>query len=382
MECTDRQSVMNLTRVFILGSQSLFAQGVQSLLSGQPGIEVVGSAAGPDALARAQALAPDVVIVEVRGAEQSHSVPQVLEALPGIKVIGLSLEDNCIHTYYQQLKQGRRVEDLLEAIREPLTLHSRSPEMLRLYILFQGHYGQRILENVRHHAPATWSVESWRMPSGLPVVIDDPMQFLPLHLPAADLVLALGESAGAAQLLPSIVERTGAHAVIAPVDNATWLPDGLARQLRVRLGEMGVTAVFPKPFCSLTERSYNLWQHEVSFEYPHIAEFARYFGRPALRITCDNGLIVKAEVERDTACGCARAVAEQLVGVQVREATIQAGLFHHHYPCMATMRVDPSLGEPLIQASGNLMRQAVATEIASYLPQVSYLVPEGHAAGS
>lgn len=370
---------MNPARVFILASQSLFAQGVHSLLSGQPGIEIVGSASDPGALAQARALAPDVVLIEARGEEQSRLAAQVLESLPGVKVIGLSLEDNCIHTYYQQMKQGRRVEDLLETIREPL---SSRTEVLRLLVLFRGRYGQRILENVRHHAPATWRIESWRLPPGLPVVVDDPLQFLPLHLPPADLVLALGESAGAAQLLPSLVERTGAHAVIAPVDNATWLPDGLARQLRVRLVEMGVTAVFPKPFCSLTERSYNLWQHEVSFEDPHIAEFARYFGRPVLRITCDNGLIIKAEVERDTACGCARAVAEQLVGVQVREATIQAGLFHHHYPCMATMRVDPSLGEPLIQASGNLMRQAVATEITPYLPQVSYLVPEGHAVGS
>jgi len=64
--------------------------------------------------------------------------------------------------------------------------------------------------------------------------------------------------------------------------------------------------------------------------------------------------------------------------VDVREAIIQAGLFHHHHPCLATMRVDPSLGEPLIQASGNFMRRAVEVEIAPYLPQTTYLVPEGH----
>jgi hypothetical protein len=369
---------MSSSRVFVLASQSLFAQGVQSLLSGQSGIEVVGSAAaGPDVLAQVQANAPDVVIVEVKGAEQSHLVTEVLECLPGVKVIGLSLEDSCIHTYYQQLKQGRRVEDLLEAIREPLNLHSRSLETLRLFVLTQGHYGQRILENVRRFAPATWAIESWRAPSDLPMVIDDPIAFLPLHLPAADLILALTESASAAQLLSSIVERTGGQAVIAPVDNVAWLPDGLARQLRVRLAEMGVVAAFPKPFCSLTERSYNVRQQEVSFKDPWIGEFAHHFGRPVLRIACDGGLVTKVEVERDAACGCARAVASQLVGVDAREAVVQAGLFHHHYPCLATMRVDPGLGEPLIQASGDFMRRAVEAEIASGLPQASYLVPEG-----
>ncbi|MFQ6099656.1 MAG: DUF166 domain-containing protein [Anaerolineae bacterium] len=333
--------------------------------------------AGPDALAQAQAAAPDVVIIEARGEEQSRLIAQVLESIPGVKVIGLTLEDNRIHTYYQQMKHGRRVEDLLEAIREPVDRYGRSPETLRLFVLFQGYYGQRISENIRCFAPETWTVESWRAPSDLPLVVDDPLAFLPMHLPAADLVLSLGESTSAAQLLPSIVERTGAWAVIAPVDNVAWLPDGLIRQLRVWLKEIGVKAVFPKPFCSLTERSYNVRQQEISFEDPWIGEFARYFGQPVFRIVCDEEKITQVEVERDAACGCAQAVARQLVGVDIREAVIQAGLFHHHYPCLATMRVDPGLEEPLIQASGNFMRQAVEVEIAPHLPRTTYLVPEG-----
>lgn len=385
---------MHPTRVFILASQPLFAQGVQSLLSGQPGIEVVGVATpsappsregapvGPDMLAQVQAVVPDVVIVEARGEEQGRLIAEVLEYTPGVKVIGLTLEDNRIFTYYQQMKQGRRVEDLLEAIREPLDWGSPSPEALRLLILFQGYYGKRILESIRHFAPQAWTIEAWRIPSALPLVVDDPLAFLPMHLPATDLVLSLGESGSVAQLLPSVVERTGARVVIAPVDNVAWLPDGLVRQLRARLREMGVAAAFPKPFCSLTERSYNVRQQEVSFEDPWIGEFARYFGRPVFRIECHGQQITKVEVKRDAACGCARAVARQLVGVDVREAVIQAGLFHHHYPCLATMRVDASLGEPLIQASGDFTRQAVEVEIALCLPPTTYLVPEGLAEAS
>jgi hypothetical protein len=367
---------MNLSRVFILASQPLFAQGVQSLLSGQPGIEVVGFAVvGPDTFAQVQAAAPDVVIIEAGGEEQSRLVAKVLKSIPGAKVVGLTLEDDRIHTYYQQMKHGRRVEDLLEAIRGPVDWRGRSPEMLRLLVLVEGPYGQRILENVRRFAPAAWTVEGWRVPSALPLVVDEPLEFLPMHLPAADLALSLGESTSTAQLLPGVVERTGARAVIAPVDNVAWLPDGLARQLGSQLMEMGVGAVFPKPFCSLTERSYNVRQQEVSFDDPWIGEFARHFGRPAFRIECDGERIVEAEVERDAACGCGRSVARQLVGVDVREAVLQAGLFHHHYPCRATMRVDPGLGEPLIQTSGNFVRRAVEAEIASYLQQTTHLVP-------
>jgi len=381
---------MSPTRVFILASQPLFAQGVQTLLSGQPGIQVVGvETVGPEMMARVQAAAPEVVIVEARGEEQGRLVALVLESIAGARVIGLSPEDNRIHIYYQQMRQGRRVEDLLEAIAkpgEPLDWRGRSPEALRLFVLVQGHYGQRILENIRQFAPAGWVVEVWRAPSALPPVVDDPLKFLPMHIPAADLVLYLGESANGAQFLPSVVERAGARAVIAPVDNAAWLPDALVRQLRVWLRELGVTAVFPKPFCSLTERSYNVRQREVAFEDPWIGVFARHFGQPVLQIECEGQQITRGDVQRDAACGCARAVARQLVGVDLREAVAQAGLFHHYYPCLATMGADPGLGRSLVQAAGDLMRQAVEVAIeqrtySSALSETAHPGTGGYAEG-
>ncbi len=368
---------MNHSRVFILASQSLFAQGVQSLLSGQSGIEVVGFAsADPGTLAQAREASPDVVIIEAGGEKQSHLAAKVLEAIPGVKVIGLSLEDNRIHTYYQQMKQSRSVEDLLEAIRMPVDWHSRSLDTLRLLVLFQEHYGQRILENIRRVAPATWDVRAWRAPSAVPPVVGDPLKFLPLHLPAADLVLSLGESVGVARILPTIVERVGARAVVAPIDNTAWLPDSLARQLRVQLREVGVSAVFPKPFCSLTDGSYSVRQQAVAYEDPWIGEFTRYFGHPAFLIECEASersggamRISKVEVERDTPCGCGWAVASQLTGVDVREAVAQAGRCHHYYPCLTTMGVDPALGEPLIQVSAGCMQEAVEAALASCLSQ-------------
>jgi hypothetical protein len=352
--------LMNPTRVFILGSQPLFAQGVQSLLSGQPGIEVVGVAlASPEAFAQVQAAAPNVVIIEAGGEEQGRLVARVLHSIPNARVVGLTLEDNRIHIYYRQMKQGRRVEDLLEAIREPMDWHSRSAETLRLFVLFEGRYGERVLENVRRHAPEAWTVEGWRAPSTLPPVVDGRLAFLPMDLPATDVVLSLGESPAAAELVPAIVERTGARVVIAPVDNVAWLPSDVVRQLGGRLAEMGVVAIFPKPFCSLTERSYNVREQMVSFEDRWAAEFARHFGQPAFRIECEGRRVVRVSVVRDAACGCARAVGGQLVGKDVQEAVVQAGLFHRHYPCLAQADVDSSLGEPLRQIADGLMRRAV-----------------------
>jgi len=345
---------------------------VQSLISERPGIQVVGVATlSPGVFAQVQTTAPDVVIIEAQGQALGRLVAQVLDSIPDAKVIGLSLEDNRIHIYYQQMKHGRRVEDLLEAIWEPADPRGRSLKGLRLFVLFHEHYGQRILENVRRFAPETWTVEAWRAPSALPWAEDVPLRFLPLHLPSADLLLSLGESPSVVQFLPTVVERTGARAVIAPVDNAAWLPDGMIRQLTVQLKELGVTAAFPKPFCSLNESSYNMHGREVAFEDPWIAEFATYFGQPTFQIECEDGRITQVKVKRDAPCGCARAVASQLIGVDSCDAVAQAGTFHDFYPCLATMSADPALGESLVEASCGLMREAVGAEVGRCLGQGS-----------
>jgi len=287
--------------------------------------------------------------------EQGRLVAEILEAAPRARIVALA----------PRMRQGRRVEDLLEAIREPPEGESLSPAALRLLVLFQGHYGQHILEHVRQAAPPPWTVNGWRVPSALPQLLSDALAFLPTHLPAADLVLSLGESPGVAQLLPNVAERCGARAVIAPVDDAAWLPDGLIRLLRTRLMERGVTAAFPKPFCSLTEHSYNMRQQEVSYESAQIRQFARYFGRPSFRISCDQGRIARVEVERDAACGCAQAIAWRLVGLDAQEAVEQVAFFQRRYPCLAAKRIDPSLGQSLLQAAIDLMQDAVARNLPS-----------------
>ncbi|MGD2143814.1 MAG: hypothetical protein PVF54_04985, partial [Anaerolineae bacterium] len=203
--------------VFILATQALFAQGVESLLSGQSDIEVVGAAViGPgvfDELAKAR---PDVIIIEAGGEEQGRLVTKSLARAPSAKVIGLTPDDNRISIYYQQLKESRRVDDLLEEIVEPFGWQASRSSRLRLFVLHQGRYGTRILKHVRRFAPTSWSVEAWQAPSSLPPVVDAPLTFLPLDLPDAHLVLAVGQTGGLAQLVPGVVERTGAPSVIVP----------------------------------------------------------------------------------------------------------------------------------------------------------------------
>ena len=236
-------------------------------------------------------------------------------------------------------------------------------------IISGGEYGQRHLANIRKHAPASWQIEAWQAPAAFPLMIDYPEDFLPASLPAADLLLSFAEHKGVAELLPDIAKMTGARAVIAPVDSEAWLPRGLARQLRGWLEEIEVACATPKPLCSLTETEYLITrrQHQ-SYSDPRIAEFARYFGRPALRLALDpqTRMVISAEVTRDTVCGCARFVAEALIGVSADEAEENAGLAHHHFPCLASMGIDPDFNDTLMHVSGNIMRDEVGEQVKPF----------------
>jgi hypothetical protein len=250
---------------------------------------------------------------------------------------------------------------------------------MKILAVVTGEYGRRIAKNVREYGPDTWMTSEWTAPSHFPIVIDEPRDFLPETLPAAELILALGEHPGIAELLPEVAKVTGAKAVIAPVDRLEWLPKGLMNQLRGWLKEIGVTSVFPKPFCSLTENSYSIRGQRVEYEDSLIAEFAHFFGKPRVRVTVDPAakVITAAEVERDAACGCIRYVASGIVGNQVDDAEFQAGMLHHHYPCLASMGIDSDYSDTLLHVSGDLARDAFGAAVRPYR-EIHYFRPTGY----
>jgi hypothetical protein len=239
---------------------------------------------------------------------------------------------------------------------------------MRILVLVTGDYGWRHVENLRRHGPPAWVVETWETPKVLPPVVDYPEDYLPKTLPACDLILSLAEVKGVAEMLPEIVTMTGARAVIAPIDNTSWLPVGLGRQLREWLARMEVACVTPKPFCSLTEDHYNVLRHKIAYDAPLIREFARYFGRPAFRVQVDEATrqIVRMDTVRDACCGCARYVAAQLTGKPVDNVVEDGGLLHHHFPCQASMGIDPQYNDTLMHVSGNLMKDAINEAVAPY----------------
>jgi hypothetical protein len=238
---------------------------------------------------------------------------------------------------------------------------------MRILAIISGEFGLRNIRNIEQNGPQEWTIHSWQAPPTLPPIIDDPEDFLPDSFPESDLILSFAEIKGVAELLPEIARLSKAKAVIVAVNNETWLPLGLGRQLRGWLEDMNVVCATPRPLCSLTETDFGVTRHErIPFNRPEIATFARQFGKPDLKIKVDqrSNTIESAVVIRDAVCGNTRHVAEQLVGLPTGEVLDKAGLLHKHYPCLTTMtKLDDFDHETLMHESGNQLTENISRQL-------------------
>ena len=83
--------------ILLADDHEIFRQGLQMLLGNQAGIKVVGQAAnGLEAVALAEKLRPDVVIVDMMmpGLNGLEVTSQIRQRLPGSRVIVLSMHDD------------------------------------------------------------------------------------------------------------------------------------------------------------------------------------------------------------------------------------------------------------------------------------------------
>ncbi len=115
-------------RVLVLSDETLFNLGVQSLLNRYPTLEILSCEPDADKVtAHLHSFQPDIVVLNTaqqQGAKAAEWL-QILRDSPGIRLLGLSLEDSTICIYHGETQQVREVGDLLRAI-EGSTLGSPS----------------------------------------------------------------------------------------------------------------------------------------------------------------------------------------------------------------------------------------------------------------
>jgi two-component system response regulator NreC len=84
-------------KVLLVDDHKIIRDGLRAILEKEPEIEVVGEAAdGHEAISCARTLGPDIVVMDVsmRGLNGIDATARIVSELPGIKVIGLSMNSD------------------------------------------------------------------------------------------------------------------------------------------------------------------------------------------------------------------------------------------------------------------------------------------------
>ncbi len=97
-------------RLLIADDHPVFRHGIRTLIEARPGLRVVGEATtGPEAVQLAQALQPDVVLMDVRmpGLNGVEATRAIVQANPGIRVLMVTMfEDDA--SVFSAMRAGAR----------------------------------------------------------------------------------------------------------------------------------------------------------------------------------------------------------------------------------------------------------------------------------
>jgi two-component system NarL family response regulator len=137
---TDRPDQADTLRVLVADDHALFRRGLQMVLEQEPDIELVGEASdGAEAVAKAQELMPDVILMDVRMPKRSgiEAAGQIKDLLPHVKILMLTISDEEADLY-EAIKAGASgyllkeipIEEVADAVRSVWAGQSRiSPSM-------------------------------------------------------------------------------------------------------------------------------------------------------------------------------------------------------------------------------------------------------------
>ncbi len=195
--------------------------------------------------------------------------------------------------------------------------------------------------------------------STLPLMIDDPEEYLPGGIGGADIAIAVHLHHDLLVELPAALSGKGAKALLVPIESPDWMiRPGLSTQVARECQRYGLESAFPKPFCGLQPGT------------PVITQFCEEYrvGRPNLRIEVENGVVSQATVVYGSPCGLTEWVAERLVGAPAEDSLVaRAAELLHLRPCLATMILDRQLGDTIMHESIRLIEAAARNALSARL---------------
>jgi hypothetical protein len=184
--------------------------------------------------------------------------------------------------------------------------------MLKVVIVTDGNYGDRTYniickefdcEFVEIEQPDCMFIEDVEIPS-------DAMKILK----TADLIISYILHP---DLVLELVEHL--HDKVGWIIVGAWKGEGFKNQL-----EQYENVSCPENMCDLEENGDSVFD-----------EFVSKFGKPIVEIECEGNRVSEVRVLRSSPCGSTFFVADEMVGEDINNLPIKAGLKLQHYPCRA-----------------------------------------------
>lgn len=216
--------------------------------------------------------------------------------------------------------------------------------MIKIGVIIRGKYGNRLIDAIK--LKPNFKLFIAKIPKELPDFIEDPDEFLDeinfnFDVFKAEIIISYA-------LHPDINLEIAEIAGMKNV-NALIITKGesLFGELEKISKKYGIFIEVDSVCCSIKER-------------PETKKFTQYFGTPAFKIKTDKDKIIKVEVVRCAPCGATEHVANNLIGVSIKDAPSKAGLLCQHYPCYAVRGIKKGIHE-----SAEIHKQAMIDALSN-----------------
>jgi two-component system, NarL family, response regulator NreC len=146
-----RRSGMKRIRILLADDHAVVRQGFKMILAEQPDMEIIGEAGnGREALALAESLKPDIVVMDVAMPELNgiEATRRMGESVPHARVVALSMHKDSVYVR-EILRAGARGYLLKDSIAEDLVSAVRSVARGEGYISPQ--VSNAVLDDYRRH---------------------------------------------------------------------------------------------------------------------------------------------------------------------------------------------------------------------------------------
>ena len=195
---------------------------------------------------------------------------------------------------------------------------------MKVGIITRGRYGHRVIDTIKKWTDM--SVVSTGLPEPeLSNFIEEPEKIVEQIDKSVFDVDLLMSYALHPDLNPEIVKLSGKLGVKAVIIPGGARRAGSLEELNQISKEYGIAIEVTEICCS-----------HASSDDETINEFLSKLGRPEYKIETKNGKVSNVEVVRGAPCGSSFRVAEQLIGLDLKEAPIKGGWFTQIYPCRAS----------------------------------------------